>query len=405
MSRNLVVACLSALACVPPLAGQSNTAAFINANIVDPALGAVMGRMVIVEGGVITYVGSDRRAAPEGATIINLNGRYLVPGLIDAHVHIGNFASARRALRSGVTTARSMGVSHFVDIGLRELGRQGAIETPEILASGYHVRPAPADALFMDAPDMVDLRGNVHGEDAMRRMARLMISRGVDFIKTNATQRAGLPETDPREPFYTEQELAALVDEAAQSGVPVAAHAHGDGGARAAVLAGVRSIEHGTYLSGATLDLMVERGTFLVPTIAVVADLAMPGGDYDNAVLTVRGRHMLPRVREMAAEAHARGVRIVSATDTGYGPESVLRLSHELLELVNLGLSPLEALRAATTTAAALLRIDDRVGQVAVGFEGDLLVLERNPLDDIGAFQDVLLVMNNGRIVVDRTGF
>jgi imidazolonepropionase-like amidohydrolase len=131
----------------------------------------------------------------------------------------------------------------------------------------------------------------------------------------------------------------------------------------------------------------------------------MPGGDYDNAVLNVRGRHMLPRVREMASRAHARGVRIVSATDTGYGPESVLRLSHELLELVNVGLSPLEALRAATTTAAALLGIEDRVGQVAEGFEGDLLVLERNPLDDIGVFQDVLLVMNNGKIVVDRTGF
>ncbi len=405
MPRTLVVACLSALACVPSLAGQSNTTAFINANIIDPVRGAAMGRMVVVEGGMITYVGSDRRAAPEGATVVNLNGRYLLPGLIDAHVHIGNFESARRALLSGVTTARSMGVAHFVDIGLRELGRQGVIETPEILASGYHVRPTPADALFMDAPDMADLRGKVHGEDAMRRMARLMISRGVDFIKTNATERAGLPETDPRTPFYTEAELAALVDEATQAGVPVAAHAHGDGGARAAVLAGVRSIEHGTYLSGETLDLMVERGTFLVPTISVVADLTMPGGDYDNAVLNVRGRHMLPRVREMASRAHARGVRIVSATDTGYGPDSVLRLSHELMELVNVGLSPLEALRAATTTAAALLGIDDRVGQVAVGFEGDLLVLERNPLDDIGAFQDVLLVMNNGRIVVDRTGF
>ena len=405
MPRKSIVAYLTALVCVSPLAGQSSTTAFINANVIDPVLGAAMGRMVVVEDGKITYVGSDRRAAPEGATIVNLNGRYVLPGLIDAHVHIGNFASARRALRSGVTTARSMGVSHFVDIGLRELGREGSIETPEILAAGYHVRPSPADELFMDAPDMADLRGNVRGEEAMRRMARFMISRGVDFIKTNATQRAGLPETDPREPFYNEQELAALVDEAMQAGVPVAAHAHGDGGARDAVLAGVRSIEHGTYLSGETMDLMVERGTFLAPTIAVVADLTMPGGDYDNAVLNVRGRHMLPRVREMAARAHAKGVRIVSATDTGYGPESVLRLSHELMELVNVGLSPLEALRAATTTAAALLEIDDRVGQVAVGFEGDLLVLERNPLQDIGAFQDVLLVMNNGTIVVDRTEF
>ena len=405
MSRTLIVACLSAMVGVSSLAGQSNTTAFINASVIDPARGMVTARMVIVEDGMISYVGSDRRAPPDGANVIDLGGRYLVPGLIDAHVHISDFETARRALLSGVTTARSMGVSHFADVGLRELGRLGAIDAPEILAAGYHVRPEPANALFIDAPDMVDLRGAVRGEAAMRRMARLMISRGVDFIKTNATERAGLPETDPRTPFYSEAELAALVDEATQAGVPVAAHAHGDGGGRAAVLAGVRSIEHGTYLSGETLDLMVERGTFLVPTIAVVVDLTMPGGDYDNAVLNVRGRHMLPRVRETAARANAKGVKIVAATDTGYGSESVLRLSHELIELVGVGLSPLQAVRAATTVAADLLGIQDRVGRIAVGFEGDLLVLDRNPLENIGAYQDVLLVMNNGKVVVDRTGF
>ncbi len=383
---------------------QGGTTVFRNASVVDPTSGLTAGRTVIVEGGTIAYLGAAERV-PAGAAIIDLNGRYLVPGMIDAHVHIGDFAAARRALLSGVTTARSMGVSHFVDVGLRDLARDGAIEAPEILAAGYHVRPQPADQLFMNAPEMVDLRDNVRGEEAMRRMARLMISRGVDFIKTNATERAGLPETDPRTPYYTTEELVALVDEASKGGVPVAAHAHGDAGGRAAVVAGVRSIEHGTYLSGTTLDLMADRGTFLVPTIAVVADLTMPGGDYDNAVLNVRGRHMLPRVREMASRAHARGVKIASATDTGYGSESVLRLSHELIELVSVGLSPLEAVRSTTVVAAELLGIEDRVGRVAVGFEADLLVLERNPLDDIGAYQDVLLVMNNGTIVVDRTEF
>lgn len=217
-----------------------------------------------------------------------------------------------------------------------------------------------------------------------------------------ATERAGLPNTDPRRQFYSEGELRAIVEEAARGGVGVAAHAHGDAGARAAVAAGVRSIEHGTYLSEETLGMMRDRGTFLVPTIAIVRDLTLAGGDYDNAVLNIRGRHMLPRVQEMARNAHRMGVRIVAATDTGYGPNSTTTLAHELLELVEVGLTPLEALRAATTTAAELFGIQDRTGRVAPGFEADLIVLERNPLEDIGVVQDVLMVVSDGKVIVQR---
>ena len=385
----------------------SGTVAFVGATVIDPAQDhTILDGTVVVVAGKIRTVTSGREVIPDDAVIIDVSGRYLVPGLIDAHVHISDLAAARRALLSGVTTVRSMGVSHFVDVGMRELARTEAIESPEIVASGYHVRPRPADGLFMDNPSMSDLlETGVHGEAAMRRMARMMIDRGVQVIKVNATERAGLPETDPRKPFYTESELRALVAEAAGAGIPVAAHAHGETGGRAAVLGGVTSIEHGTYLSDATLELMAERGTYLVPTIAVVADLTMPGGDYDNAVLNVRGRHMLPRVRQMAQHAHEKGVAIAAATDTGYGPDSVLRLSHELLELVAIGMTPLEAMRAATTVAAELLGVDDHTGELAQGFDADILVLERNPLQDIGAYQDVLLVMNDGRVVVDRSGY
>jgi imidazolonepropionase-like amidohydrolase len=239
----------------------------------------------------------------------------------------------------------------------------------------------------MDEPSLADLmKAGVHGEESMRRL-----------------ERAGLHETDPRKPFYDDAELRALVDEASRDRIPVAAHAHGDEGGRAAVVAGVRSIEHGTYLSDVTPALMAERGAYLVPTIAVVAELTVPGGDYDNALLNIRGRHMLPRVREMAKRAHARGVGIAAATDTGYGPESVLRLSHELLELVGIGMTSMEAIRSATTTAAVLLGVEDHTGRIAAGLDADLLVLERNLLEDVGAYQDVLMVMNNGKIVLDRT--
>jgi imidazolonepropionase-like amidohydrolase len=186
---------------------------------------------------------------------------------------------------------------------------------------------------------------------------------------------------------FSEAELRALVAEAERRGVPVAAHAHGDEGGRAAVAAGVKSIEHGTYL---------------VPTIAVVADLTMPGGDYDDPVLEVRGRHMLPRVREMATAAHRMGIPIVAATDTGYGAESTLRLSEELLELVGIGLTPLAAIQSATSVAAELIGVDDHTGRIAGGYDADLLIVEKNPLDDIGQIRDPLIVINNGRIVLSR---
>jgi imidazolonepropionase-like amidohydrolase len=400
-----VAGCPEKLAAQEPGRQSPGAVAFVGANVIDPATGRVVrDATVFVSAGRISRIAEGRGPIPaDDVRVVDLRGRYLVPGLIDAHVHIGSFEAARLALHSGVTTARSMGVNHFSDVGLRELAKRGAIESPEIVASGYHVRPRPADGLFQDEPSLADLLDTgVHGADAIRRVTAVMLAHDVDVIKVNATERAGLPETDPRKPFYDEYELGALVELASGAGVPVAAHAHGDTGGRAAVLAGVRSVEHGTYLSEETLGLMADRGTYLVPTIAVVADLTVPGGDYDIAALQVRGRHMLPRVREMAAAAHRLGVPIVAATDTGYGSQSVLRLSHELIELVGVGLSPLEAMRAATTTAAELLDVADHTGRIAEGLDADLLVLERNPLDDIGAYQDVLLVMNDGQIVLNR---
>lgn len=375
-----------------------------NANVVDVASGAVLrGATLVVSGSRIERVASGRIETPAGAREVDLAGKYLLPGLIDAHVHISNFDAARRALLSGVTTARSMGTGNFADVGLRELARAGYIDSPEILAAGYHVRPDPAAGLFLDAPELGDLiASGLKGAEALRRAVRVMLARKVDFIKVNATERAGTPQTDPRKPLYSEEELRAIVEEARSRGIPVAAHAHGDEGGRAAVLAGVRSIEHGTFLSDSTLILMASRGTYLVPTIAVVTDLTLPGGDYDDAGLQIRGRFMLPRLRETASKAHRAGVKIVAGTDTGYGPNSVVRLSQELEELVGVGLTPLQALQSATTVAAELLGIQERTGRVAQGLEADLIVVERNPLEELRTLQDVLMVVNNGKIVLDR---
>ena len=375
-----------------------------NARVVDVNDGTVSEpATVVVEDGRITAITEGTADAPDGATSVDLMGRYLAPGLLDAHVHVSSAADARRALHTGVTTMRSMGTAHYADVGMRELQAAGHLEAPHYLAAGYHVRPPAAEAFFQDHPELGHLYGSeVRGEEAVRAMTAAIVSRGVDFVKTNATERAGLPDTDPRKQFYSEAELRAIVEEAGAAGIPVSAHAHGDAGARDAVEAGVRSIEHGTYMSRETLALMAEKGAFVVPTIAIVSDLTIPGGDYDNAVLNVRGRHMLPRVREMARNAYELGVKIVAATDTGYGPESTTTLAHELIELVSIGMSPLEALRAATTTAAELFGLEGHIGAIAPGLEADLIVLERNPLDDIGVVQDVLMVVSDGKVVVQR---
>ena len=372
-----------------------------NANVVDVVTGDIAPEAtVVVRAGIIASIDADGGEGPAGVRTIDLAGRYVAPGLMDGHVHVESDADARRALFSGVTTMRSMGASHYVDVGMRELQRAGFATTPEYLAAGYHIRPQMAEGFFQDHPELGGLDGGaVTGADAVRSVTRALLSMGVDFVKTNATERAGLPDTDPRKQLFDDVELGVMVEEARRAGIGVSAHAHGDAGGRAAVAAGVRSIEHGTYLSETTLRMMADRGTYLVPTIAIVRDLTIPGGDYDNAVLNIRGRHMLPRVQEMAGMAHDLGVKIVAATDTGYGPNSTTTLAHELLELVEIGMSPLEALRAATTTAAELFGLDTRAGRLEEGYEADLIVLERNPLEDIGVVQDVLRVVSDGAVI------
>jgi len=398
--RRFLPAAFLCLALASPVRGQDLV--LTHANVVDVNDGSVMeDATLVVSGGRIQSVSAGQAAAPPAsATVVNVHGWYVAPGLIDAHVHVGAVSQARRALQYGVTTMRSAGVSHYVDVGMRELQRAGDVDIPEYVAAGYHVRPDPAEGLFEDHPELGRyLQDGIHGPEAIRAMARAMLSRRVDFLKVLATERAGVPTTDPRKQVYSEGELRVLVEEGAREGVGVMAHAHGDAGARAAVLAGVKSIEHGTYLSRETLALMKERGTYLVPTIAIVRDLTIPGGDYDDAFLNIRGRHMLPRVQEMARMAHEMGVKIVTGTDTGYGPESTTTLAHELMELVDIGMTPLEALQAATTTAADLLGVSDHTGRIAPGLDADLIVLERNPLDDIGVVQDVLMVVSDGKVV------
>jgi len=378
--------------------------ALVNANVVNVTDGTVQRAVtVVLRNGRIESVRA--AAAPTGVKVFDLRGRYVVPGLIDAHVHIANLRALRTALESGVTTARSAGVSYYVDVGMRELVKRGAIAGPDIVAAGYHVRPFIAEDAFLDHPALADLMRGVTAIEAMRRVVQANLSRGVDWIKVLATERAGTPDTDPRKQVYTEAELRAIVEEAATKGVPVQAHAHGAEGALAAIKAGVRSIEHGTYLSDEALQLMAKQGTFFDPTMEAVKDVADVGGDYDNRDLQLRGQHMLPRLRETIARAHKAGVKIVAGSDTGYGPASVGRVPKEIANLASAGLSPLAALQAATIVNAQMLQREQQIGQVTAGFEADIVVVERSPLEELGTLQDPLLVISNGRVGLNRLDF
>ncbi|MBL8980721.1 MAG: amidohydrolase family protein [Gemmatimonadetes bacterium] len=400
--RSLVVCSLLAVASV---ARAQAPLVITNANLVDGVRGAFASNAsVVIENGRIARIATGPVTPPAGAQVIDARGRYLLPGLIDVHTHVASLAAARRALESGVTTIRSASVNAFQDVALREASRQGAIPGPDVLAAGVFVTPNLGETILADTA-LPALAGGVTTEAALRAVVRANARRGVDVIKTRGTERAGLPDTDPRKQTYTEQQLAWIVDEATRHNLPVMAHAHGDEGAYAAVKAGVRSIEHGTYLSDSTLRLMKERGTWLVPTWITILDLATPGGDYEDPVLTLRGRNMSPIVAAAVAKAHRMGIRIATGADTDYGTASVNRIYAEVALFVDAGMTPLEALRTATTSAAELLRIGDRVGQLKEGYEADLILVEGNPLADIKALSDALVVISNGRVGLNRTPF
>jgi imidazolonepropionase-like amidohydrolase len=408
MSRLLPVVALtlsvSVMLAAQPAPPAGERIALVNANVVNVATGAVQdGQTLVLASGRIQSIGT--AAPPAGVRVVNVASRWVMPGLIDAHVHIASLAEMRAALQSGVTTARSAGVASYADVGLRELVKKGYVAGPEILAAGYHVRTFPAPELFLTDPDLGDLLGGVTTVDAIRRVVRANLSHGVEWIKVTATERAGTPDTDPRKQMFSQSELEVIVGEAALKSAPVMAHAHGAEGALAAVKAGVRSIEHGTFMTDDTLALMAKMGTFFVPTADIVNDLADPGGDYDNPVLQRRGQLMLPILKHAIQRAKALNVKIGAGSDTGYGARSITTLAREIVMLADSGLTPLDALQAATTRNADLLRLEKEVGQVAQGFQADLIVVAGNPLQDVQTVLDPLLVVSNGKVAVDRLSF
>jgi imidazolonepropionase-like amidohydrolase len=394
-----------AMLLVPVGRAQSSETALVlvHANLIDGvSLEAIHDATIIVRGTQIESVGTKAAALPAGAEVVDVRGRWLLPGYVDAHAHIATVASARRALQYGTTTVRLMGVNNFADVGIRNLHTSGMNELPAVVAAGYQIRPDVAQAFtafLLDFPSMRRFASGLRGSDNLRSVVRAYAEHHVDLIKILATERAGTPETDPRKRTFTDEEMAAIVDEARKTGLPVAAHAHSDEGARGAVLAGVRSIEHGTYLSDDTLGLMKARGTYLDPTISVWYE----GAKSENPVLQQRTRAMQPRARNTAARAWKMGIKIVAGTDTSYEATGLgLNMADEVAELVRAGMPPLEAIKAATSVSAECLGVEKRTGTIKPGMTADFIAVDSNPLADISALQDLVLVIHDGKVVVNR---
>jgi imidazolonepropionase-like amidohydrolase len=376
--------------------------ALVNANLFNGIDDRIQSNVtILVRNGRIESIATADAVIPSTFTTIDLEGNYLLPGLFDVHTHISTLDQAERALASGVTTVRSASVTAYQDVALRELVRNGKIAGPDVVAAGVYVTPGLDESILAD-PRFSEISGLVDTDAELRRVVDINADRGVDVIKTRGTERAGLPNTDPRKQVYTERQLRVIVEAAARHGLSVMVHAHGDEGARAAVLAGARSIEHGTYLSTDTLTLMKQRGTWFVPTYVTMDE--MNEEQYDN-VLRLRGKHMVPQLEKAIREAHALGVRFATGADSYYDEQTINRISVEVAEFARLGMSNFEALQAATVSSAELLHLQDRTGRIVAGFEADMILVPGNPLTNIEALQDVLLVMSNGEISLKRIPF
>ena len=404
--RSIAALALSAAALTASAEGFD----LVNVTLVD-GTGAEprTGVSVSIRDGRIAAITESAPAAAAGIRRIDMNGRFLLPGLIDAHAHIESPAAALRALQSGVTTARVLGDNFLEAVYTRDLVRQGKVPGPEMLVSPGHIRPKPGIAFFMVYPEFADaIDGELRGPDRIAAATRALIAKSADVIKVGASERAGLAHTDPRRPELTEAEIHAAVTEAAKKGLFVAAHAHAREGCANAVRAGVRSIEHGTWVDDETLAEMKRRGTFFVPTLAAMSPLADPkGNSADDVTLRLRTQAMMGPLRAAVRKAHALGVTIAASTDGSYADDDIggLRVAHDIALLREFGgLSPLESITAATQNGARVAGIELRTGTIRVGLEADLVAYDGDPLADGRTLFEPRLVVSDGKILVEGLG-
>lgn len=397
----------------------------------------VQDAVVIVQGNKIVDVGNNL-PIPNGAQVIDLGDATLCPGFMDAHTHLtadfsGNYnehrlqeldlnvseqairatAFARATVEAGFTTVRDLGSRfvtsrEFVDVALRNSINKGVIVGPRMLvatkgigATGGHFDPTSGfrDFLFGHEPDYTD--GIADGPDEIRKAVRFEVKNGADVIK--AAVSGGVlslaDEVDTRQ--LTPAEMAALVDESHRLRKKVAVHCHGDEAAREAIEAGVDSIEHGSFMKPETLALMKKKGTFLTPTLMATEWIMGKLDNYPPA-LQAKAKAAAAARSEMFRNAVKMGVKISFGTDAAVYPHG--QNAKEFKLMVELGMTPIDALKSATANDAELLGIAQKVGTLEKGKLADIIAMPGDPTSDPTATEHVSFVMKEGKIIRRGTG-
>jgi imidazolonepropionase-like amidohydrolase len=386
---------------------------------------------IVVRGERIEAVGpaSDVKV-PDGARVIDLKGSTVLPGLIDCHVHLGSRAdsfedilkfrrtpfqsafaavvNARTTLEAGFTTVRDLGSRPFIAVDLRESIAEGFLVGPRVVASGPAIsmtgghgdlnRYSPTVRVGL-YPEERDFQV-ADGPDQVRQTVRAQVKHGVDVIKINASGGVMSKGDPPGSPQYTIEELKAAVEEAHALGRKVAAHAHGAIGIKNAVRAGVDSIEHGSLIDDEGIALMIERKTWLVADIYNDDYLVGEAEKTKLSAESIAKEKEVGRLqRENFQKAAKAGVRVAFGTDAGVYPHG--DNARQFAYMVRFGLTPAQAIRAATSDAAELLGRGEDVGRLAPGLFADLIAVPGDPLADVKALERVPFVMKGGRVVKD----